>query len=86
MTPAEKMAARAAGTTEVIVTPAKLPEIPAFDPNDPEARIRAKQARHAVEGRTEKQRQAEAKAKEDAEASAKKADHKAEAKGGHSQK
>lgn len=66
MTPAEKMAARAAGTTEVTVH--ALPATPfAGYPDTPEGRIKAKQDRHAKEGRTEAQRDAEAKAKADAD-------------------
>ena len=55
MTPAQKMAAREAGTVSVTVGPAPSPESLTG--------LAAKQARHAVEGRTEEQRAAEAKAK-----------------------
>jgi hypothetical protein len=49
MTPAEKMAARKDGTTTVTVHEASPPAEPAFDPLDPLARIRLKQAKHAEE-------------------------------------
>jgi hypothetical protein len=55
MTPEQKMAAREAGTVLVTVHPA--PEPAKLDG------LAAKQARHAVEGKTEEQREAEAKAK-----------------------
>jgi colicin import membrane protein len=59
----QKMAARRAGTVEVTVHP------PAPVDGEPETRIAAKLARHAVEGRTEEERAAEAKAKAEAEES-----------------
>ena len=49
MTPAEKMAARLNGTTTVNSYPPSLPESVPEDHTSPEARIRSKQARHALE-------------------------------------
>lgn len=80
MTPAEKMAARISGAAPVFVSEAAPLEAPAFNPNDPLARIRAKQARHAAEGRTEMQREAEAKAKAKADEEAAAKNREAEAK------
>lgn len=65
MTPAEKMAARLAGTTPVTVH--ELPPQPEanFDRSSEETRIRSKQARHALQ---QKAREAAAKTERKAEA------------------